>query len=105
MSSYITLLRRELWEHTSLKSIPLTLLAFVLLANLAFIFFLSASSGSISISSDGATQQLTNYIEFFTQLDPSKQTVIINGTMITTGMIINSILLIAMFFYLLDSLY
>lgn len=105
MSSYMTLLRRELWEHTSLKAIPLTLLAFVLLANLAFIFFLSASSGSITISSDGATQQVTNYIEFFTQLDPSKQTVIINGTMITTGMIINSILLIVMFFYLLDSLY
>ena len=105
MNSFITLLRRELWEHTSLKAIPVTLLVFVLLANLAFIFFISTAGGTMTISTGGETQQLVSYIDFFSRLDASKQAVIVNGTLITTGMIINSILLIAMFFYLLDSLY
>jgi len=105
MRSFITLLRRELWEHTSLKGIPVMLLSFVLLANLAFIFVLSSSTGSINIGSGEEARSLSSYISFFTLLTPSQQTAIINSTLITTGMIINSVLLIVMFFYLLDSLY
>ncbi len=105
MASFITLLRRELWEHTSLKAIPLTLLVFVLLSNLAFIFVFGSSANVITISMENDASSLNNYIDYFTRLDADKQSVIINGTMITTGMIINSILLIVMFFYLLDSLY
>ena len=106
MTSFIALLRREFWEHsTSLKAIPLTLLVFVLLSNLAFIFVIGTSGSAFTINTGDETRSLVNYIGYFTQLDASKQTVIINGTMITTGMIINSILLIVMFFYLLDSLY
>jgi ABC-2 type transport system permease protein len=105
MSSFITLLRRELWEHTSLKAIPLTLLAFILLANLALFFFVSASDFTFTINTATETRQVVNALDYFVQMDVNKQTVIINGIMITTGMIINSILLIVMFFYLLDSLY
>ena len=104
MNSFIALLRRELWEHTSLKGIPLTLLLFVTLANLAFIFAIGNYSLAL-ISDTQETHTLASYIDVFTQLDASGQTTVINGTMITTGMIINSILLIVMFFYLLDSLY
>jgi ABC-2 type transport system permease protein len=82
----------------------MTLLLFVILANLAFIF--AVGNSSIALISNGAeTQTLASYIDVFTQLEAGKQTTVINGTMITTGMIINSILLIVMFFYLLDSLY
>jgi ABC-2 type transport system permease protein len=105
MTSFTTLLRRELWEHTTLKNIPITLLVFVLLANLAFIFVVGTSSSSFTLSMGDNSQNLVNYIDFFSQMDPDRQARIINGTMITTGMIINSILLIVMFFYLLDSLY
>ncbi|HEC27775.1 MAG TPA: hypothetical protein ENI67_10280 [Gammaproteobacteria bacterium] len=105
MHSFTTLIRRELWEHTSLKGIPLILLAFVLLANLAFIFLLSSSAGILNISNGEEVRSLNSYIGFFTQMNPAQQTAIINNTMITTGMIINSVLLIVMFFYLLDSLY
>jgi len=105
MTSFISLLRRELWEHTSLKNIPITLLVFVLLANLAFIFVFGSSVSTFTISTADETRSLVSYFGYFTQLDASKQTSIINGTMITTGMIINAVLLIAMFFYLLDSLY
>ncbi|NOY17366.1 MAG: hypothetical protein GXP23_10660 [Gammaproteobacteria bacterium] len=105
MRSFTALLRRELWEHTSLKGIPLTLLAFVLVANIAFIFLLASSVGTLNISSGEEVRSLSSYIGFFTQLKPAQQTAIINSTLITTGMIINSVLLIVMFFYLLDSLY
>ncbi|MEA1890427.1 MAG: hypothetical protein U9N50_11680 [Pseudomonadota bacterium] len=105
MHSFTTLLRRELWEHTSLKGIPLTLIGFVLLANFAFIFLLNSSVGSFNVSNGEEVRSLGSYINFFTQLEPGQQTAIINSTMITTGMIINSVLLIVMFFYLLDSLY
>ena len=105
MNSFITLLRRELWEHTSLKSIPLTLLAFILLANLALFFFVSASDFTFTINTATETRQVVNALDYFVQMDVNKQTVIINGIMITTGMINNSNLLIVMFFYLLDSLY
>ena len=105
MASFITLLRRELWEHTSLKAVPITLLMFVLLSNLAFIFVVGSSANVITISTGDDALSVNNYIEYFAQLDAEKQSVIVNGTMITTGMIINSILLIVMFFYLLDSLY
>jgi len=105
MHSFITLLRRELWEHTSLKGIPLMLLAFVLLANLAFIFLLGKFAGTLNISNGEEVRTLDGYLQFFTQLMPAQQTAIINSTLITTGMIINSVLLIVMFFYLLDSLY
>ena len=98
MTSFIALLRREFWEHsTSLKAIPLTLLVFVLLSNLAFIFVIGTSGSAFTINTGDETRSLVNYIGYFTQLDASKQTVIINGTMITTGMIINTILLIVMF--------
>ncbi len=53
MNSFITLLRRELWEHTSLKAIPVMLLVFVLLANLAFIFFIATANGTMTISTAG----------------------------------------------------
>ncbi|GMR05787.1 MAG: ABC transporter permease [Gammaproteobacteria bacterium] len=105
MHSFTTLLRRELWEHTSLKGIPLILLAFVLLANFAFIYLLSSSPGILNISNGEEVRSLGSYIGVFTQMKPAQQTAIINSTMITTGMIINSVLLIVMFFYLLDSLY
>lgn len=105
MTSFITLLRRELWEHSSLRNIPLTLLVFVILANLAFIFVIGMSDSSFTISMNENTQKLGNYVDHFSQMLPGGQAKIINGTMITTGMIINSILLIVMFFYLLDSLY
>lgn len=105
MHSFVALLRRELWEHASLKGIPLTLLAFVLLANIAFVFLLAKSVGNLEILDQGEVSSLGSYIGFFTQLEPAQQTAIINSTMITTGMIINSVLLIVMFFYLLDSLY
>ena len=105
MASFITLLRRELWEHTSLKAIPITLLVFVLLSNLAFIFVVGSSASVITINTGDDALSLNNYLEYFAQLDADKQSVIVNGTMITTGMIIKSILLIVMFFYLLDSLY
>ena len=105
MTSFITLLRRELWEHTSLKAIPLTLLVFILLANLAFFFFVSTSNFTFTINTDTETRQVVNTLDYFAQMEASKQAIIINGIMITTGMIINSIMLIVMFFYLLDSLY
>jgi ABC-2 type transport system permease protein len=105
MTSFITLLRRELWEHTSLRNIPFTLLVFVILANLAFMFVVGSAGSSFTININNDTSELMNYIDFFSQMDSDKQASIINGTMITTGMIINSILLIVMFFYLLDSLY
>ncbi len=105
MHSFTTLLRRELWEHTSLKGIPITLLAFVLLANIAFIFLLSGSVSTLNISNGDEVALPGSYIGFFTQLKPAQQTAIINSILITTGMIINSVLLIVMFFYLLDSLY
>lgn len=105
MRSFITLLRRELWEHTSLKGIPIMLLAFVLLANLAFIFLLSSTVGTVSTGDGNVVQSSGSYIGFFTQLSIGQQTAIINSALITTGMIINSVLLIVMFFYLLDSLY
>ncbi len=105
MHSFTTLLRRELWEHTSLKGIPIMLLAFVLLANLAFIFLLSSTAGTVSIGDGNGVLSSSSYIDFFTQLSSGQQTAIINSALITTGMIINSVLLIVMFFYLLDSLY
>lgn len=105
MTSFTCLLRREMWEHTSLKNIPLTLLLFVVLANLAFVFVIGNTDSSFTIGMGDTTQNPGNYIDVFSQMDSEKQTSIINGTMITTGMIINSILLIVMFFYLLDSLY
>jgi len=105
MHSFTTLLRRELWEHTSLKGIPITLLAFVLLANVAFIFLLSGSVSTLNIGNGDEVALPGSYIGFFTQLKPAQQTSIINSILITTGMIINSVLLIVMFFYLLDSLY
>ncbi len=105
MNSFVALLRRELWEHTSLKSIPIALLLFVLLANIAFIFLLSSSGSLFSMSNGDELRTLGSFMDTFTQLLPGKQSAIINSTMITTGMVINSVLLIVMFFYLLDSLY
>lgn len=105
MTSFITLLRREQWEHTSLKTIPLILLVFILLANLAFFVFVGNSGYTFTINTELETRQVVNALDYFVNMDASKQAVIINGIMITTGMIINSILLIVMFFYLLDSLY
>jgi len=53
ISSFITLLRRELWEHNSLRWLPLLLLLFVFLANLAVMYAGSVSDGFITIRTDG----------------------------------------------------
>lgn len=105
MSSFITLLRRETWEHTTLKGLPVGLLVFVLLVNIALAIAMLRYDGAVSINIDDNTLNISDMINSFVQLPATKQSEIINGTLLTIGMIINSIILIMMFFYLIDALY
>jgi ABC-2 type transport system permease protein len=105
MNSFVTLIRRELWEHTTLRGVPVALLVFVVLINLAMIFSHDISVTAAIPENDNQLSTSQTYIDYFAALDDTKQSLVVNGTMITIGMIINTILLIVMFFYLLDSLY
>ena len=105
MNSFLTLLRRETWEHTTLRGLPVGLLVFVLLINLAFSVAMLRYDGGITVNINESTQTLSDVLNRFVQMPADKQSEIINGTLLTIGMIINSIILIMMFFYLIDSLY
>lgn len=105
MSSFIALLRRETWEHTTLKGLPIGLLIFVLLVNVAFAVAMLRYEGSVSISIDENTGNISDLVSTFVQMTSDKQAQIINGSLLTVSMVINSVILIMMFFYLIDSLY
>jgi len=105
MRSFLALLRREIWEHTTLRGLPLGLLIFFLLANLAVSAAVLRFDDSLDITVDGGTLTLGEVIGRFVQQPAEQQMAVINGTLITIGFVINSIILIMMFFYLLDSLY
>ena len=103
MRSFTALLRRETWEHTTLKGLPMGLLVFVLLINIALSYaLLNYGAG---IEANGNSAGISQLIDRFVQMPADKQSEIVNGTLLTIGMIINSIILIMMFFYLIDSLY
>ncbi|MDJ0807464.1 MAG: hypothetical protein QNJ78_11600 [Gammaproteobacteria bacterium] len=104
MNSQIALLRRELWEHTSFRWLPLILLGIVLLANSAVAWMVHID-GMIHISTDHGPLSAMDLPQQFLELPLSQQELIVNTTLITTGMIINAVLTIMMVFYLLDSLY
>ena len=105
MRSFIALLRRETWEHTTLKGLPVGLLIFVLLVNAAIAVAMLRYEGSVSISIDENTGNISDLVSTFVLMTADKQAQIINGTLLTISMVINSVILIMMFFYLIDSLY
>lgn len=125
VKGFVTLLRRELWEHNSLRWLPLLLLLFILLANLAVMYAGSASDGFITIRTDGndiPSVEISSSFEQFgmssndsaenstlekitqnSELLQSRK--VVRGVLYALAMIINSVLQIMMIFYLLDSLY
>jgi ABC-2 type transport system permease protein len=105
MRKLLTLVRRELWEHTTLVMIPVALLIIVLLANLTLVFTSNHLPGAAGTASSLGIFSGAKYIQYLVSLDDNQQALFVNGTMITIGMIINTVVLIMMFFYLLDSLY
>ena len=105
MRKLLALVRRELWEHTTLIIIPVALLVFVLLANTILVLTSSPPGVGPGSETSEAIFSGAKYIQYFVSLNDKQQALFVNGTMITIGMIINTVVLIMMFFYLLDSLY
>lgn len=116
INSFITLLRRELWEQNSLKWMPLLLLLFILLANLAFMYAAGSTNGFITIESEGkdisSIEIMDGYKQLATQQDGTAQIgalaqsqKVVRGVLYAVAMLINVVLQILMIFYLLDSLY
>lgn len=116
ISSFITLLRRELWEHNSLRWMPLLLLLFILLANFAFMYATSVNNGLITIVADGKEISSVEIMSGFKQIggqpDEAGQNSelvqskkLVRGVLFALAMIINIVLQVMMIFYLLDSLY
>jgi ABC-2 type transport system permease protein len=103
MRSFRILLQRELWEHGSLRVIPVLLLLFVLLANLAFAYAMLRVDGSVTLN--GIAYPLATLADEFSRMPATGQELLVNSTLLTTSVVINQIVLITMFFYLLDSLY
>ena len=68
ISSFVTLLRRELWEQHSLRWIPLLLLLFVLLANLAFMYAAGGNAGFITIESEGRGVSPSEILDSYREL-------------------------------------
>lgn len=109
---FFTLLRRELWEHNTLKWLPLGLLLFIFLANLAVIFAIDGNV--LTVTSDGIRYSLGDVIgQYKDPQGPDARAVsnalqsgmVIKGVLFVLGMIINSVLQIMMAFYLLDCLH
>ena len=94
---------------------PLLLLLFILLANLAFMYA-AGEHGVITIESDGrgvsSVEIMDGYKQFATQQDEITQIgaltqsrKVVRGVLYAVAMLINVVLQILMIFYLLDSLY
>ena len=116
ISSFVTLLRRELWEQHSLRWLPLLLLLFILLANLAFMYAAGGNDGFITIEADGRGVSPSEIMDSYRQLgeQPSgsakngamlESRTVVKGVLYALAMIINTVLQVMMIFYLLDSLY
>ena len=105
MNSFIGLMRRETWEHTTLRGLPVGLLVFIMLVNAAIATAVLRYQGTVSIGLDNGSGNISDLGTSFIRAEAGQQAQIINGTLLTTGMIINSVILIMMFFYLIDSLY
>ena len=97
LKTFLTLLRRESWEHRSLVWLPLLTAALMVLTALVG----TQVAGGISISLEGEEH------DFFVALaaDPQAQNQLLA---VWTGSVVVPILLVTvlvLFFYLLDSLY
>ena len=114
INSFVTLLRRELWEQNSLKWMPLLLLLFILLANLA-VMYAAGEHGIITIGGDSSvtTIEITSGDETLTiQQDEAtgigtlaQSQKVVRGVLYAVALLINVVLQVLMIFYLLDALY
>ena len=116
ISSFVTLLRREMWEQHSLRWMPLLLLLFVFLANLAVMYAAGGNDGFITIETHGRDVSPAEIMDGYKQLGTEraestqseawvKSRTIVKGVLYALAMIINTVLQVMMIFYLLDSLY
>ena len=116
ISSFVTLLRREMWEQHSLRWMPLLLLLFVFLANLAVMYAAGGNDGFITIEAHGRDVSPAEIMDGYKQLGTEraestqseawvKSRTIVKGVLYALAMIINTVLQVMMIFYLLDSLY
>jgi len=106
MNSFIALLQRELWEHTSLLKVPAGLLLLFFLANLAVILWGTESNVYITIQ-DQSTQ-ITNLVEAFNSQQHDvveKISDAVKGIMLAIGVVIHSVLQILIIFYVLEALF
>ncbi|MGV6825618.1 MAG: ABC-2 transporter permease [bacterium] len=107
MRSFIALLRRELWEHTSLWKVPAGLLLLIFLANLAVIFW--ASDIGLYVMTDnqtyGVSEILKSYEEQSQDQVNTEASSAIKGIMIGIGVVVRSIIQILIIFYVLESLF
>lgn len=105
MRGFIALLRRELWEHKVLRGLPLALLVIVVMFNVLLLLIDNYSNLSITLGSGEQVSTLGALQRAFVALPPQELSLVVNGTLIVIGMIINAVLMIMSVFYLLDALY
>ena len=105
MRSFVALLRRELWEHKVFRGLPLALLVVVVLSNILLLLIDNYSNVSITIGSGGQASTLGALQRAFVALPPQELSLVVNGTLIVIGMIVNAVLMIMSALYLLDALY
>ncbi len=105
MRGFVALLRREMWEHKVFRGLPLALLVVVLLVNLLMMSIDPFSAVSITLDSEDEATSLANLRQTFAALPVIQQSLVVNGTLIVIGMVINAVLMIMAAFYLLDALY
>ncbi len=107
MRSFVALIRRELWEHTSLLKVPAGLLLLLFLANLAVILW--GSDAGIYIIVESQSMHVADLVEAFrAQMDAGANGEIatgVRGIMLAIGVVIHSVLQIMIVFYVLESLF
>ena len=107
MRSFLTLLRRELWEHTSLYRLPLALLLLVFLGNLAVMLW--GSDVGIYVALENRAIHIGNVNEMLSSGAKGGHVAGLSESirlvMTSIGMMIHFVMLLLLAIYALDSLF
>lgn len=107
MPSFVALLRREFWEHTSLLKIPAGMLLLIILGNIAFILW--GADVGIYVSIDNKLLHGPDLAQASRELGPNVMATEISDSvrraMQAMSSVISSVMQVVVIFYVLDSLF